>query len=82
VKIYDGAITITTPPWTCGDINNDGRVLDISDLTYLVAYMFAGGPVPYWIEAADADANGTIDISDMVYWVDYLFGFGPMPTCQ
>ena len=82
VKIYDGAITVTAQPWACGDINNDGQILDVSDLTYLVAYMFVGGPAPYWIEAADADGTGIIDISDMVDWIDYLFRFGPMPTCQ
>jgi hypothetical protein len=82
VIIYDGAITVTAQPWACGDINNDGQTMDVSDLTYLVAYMFTGGPAPYWIEAADADASGIIDISDMVAWVDYLFHAGPMPACQ
>ncbi len=69
-----------------GDINHFGGGPDISDLVYLVTYMFSGGPPPpcssgpgYYDEA---DANGSDsgpDISDLVYLVTYMFSGGPAP---
>jgi len=66
----------------CGDIDNSGADPDISDLVYLVDYMFTGGPLPPIMEAADVDGSGgDIDISDLVYLVDYMFTSGPPPLC-
>jgi hypothetical protein len=64
----------------CGDINASGQ-RDISDLTFLVSYMFDGGlpPDPSW--AGDVDGSGGTDISDVTYYVDYLFNSGPDPKC-
>lgn len=65
-----------------GDINHDGSpVLDISDLIYLVNYMFQAGPEPYCLEEADVNASGSdvIDIGDLIYLIDYMFGAGPEP---
>ena len=66
----------------CGDISGDGSMPDISDLTYLVSYFFAGGPRPPLIEAADVDGSGGVNISDITYMADYLFGGGPAPVCE
>ncbi len=65
-----------------GDVNHSGADPDISDLVYLVGYMFAGGPAPvcedpggsgYYPEA-DCDGGGTgPDISDLVALVEYMF---------
>ncbi|MDH3889550.1 MAG: dockerin type I repeat-containing protein [candidate division Zixibacteria bacterium] len=63
-----------------GDINCDGVPgMDISDLVYLVDYMFTGGPEPCCFEDADVNCDGSIDISDLVYVVDYMFTGGPQP---
>ena len=56
-----------------------GDVVDISDLVYLVDYMFNGGPPPPSMEEADLDASGQVDIADLVYLVDYMFNGGPPP---
>ena len=64
----------------CGDINASGQ-RDISDLTFLVSYMFGGGPPPDPLWAGDVDGSGGTDISDITYYVDYLFGSGPAPEC-
>ncbi len=53
--------------------------IDISDLVYLVDYMFTGGPAPACYEEADLNATNSIDISDLVYLVDYMFTGGPPP---
>ena len=67
----------------CGDINGDGNpTIDISDLVYLVDYMFLGGPEPPVMLAVDVDGSGGgIDIADLVYLVDYMFNQGPEPNC-
>ncbi len=66
-----------------GDINNSGGLpLDISDLVFLVEYMFAGGPEPVCLEEADinGDSGEAIDISDLVHLIDYMFLSGPPPV--
>jgi serine protease len=55
---------------TCGDADNSG-VINVSDVVFLIAYIFSGGPVPgdcsYWRGLGDANGDGTINISDAVY---------------
>lgn len=69
-------------PLLCGDINADGNGPNIADLTYLVAYLFGGGPPPPILEAADVNGgDGSINIADLTYLVAYLFGGGPDPDC-
>lgn len=64
-----------------GNVDFDPQdAIDISDLIYLVDYMFTGGPPPQCEEEADVDASGSIDISDLVYLVDYMFSGGPPPA--
>ncbi len=59
-----------------GDCDCSG-VIDISDLTALVDYMFGGGEVDK--NGGDVDGNGSINISDITYLADYFFGGGPPP---
>jgi len=63
---------------TAGDLNLDG-VIDISDLVFMVEWMFNGGDAPQVLETADLDGNGAVDISDLVYMVDYMFMGGAAP---
>jgi hypothetical protein len=63
-----------------GNVDYDaGDNIDISDLVYLVDYMFNGGPAPPCFEEADIDCSGGLDISDLVYLVDYMFNGGSAP---
>lgn len=61
-----------------GDVDHSGGV-DVGDVTYLVAYLFRGGPPPPLVGEADADGSGGIDVGDLTYLVDYLFRGGPPP---
>lgn len=82
---YGGAGCCVSP---VGDVNGSGNdVSDISDLLYLVDFMFKPGyPTPPCIEEANIDGlNGNVpDISDLLYLVDYMFFPGsPAPVdCQ
>jgi hypothetical protein len=67
-----------------GDVDHSGAPdIDISDLVYLVDYMFnAGPPIPCPAEA-DVDGSGgpsPIDIADLVYLVDHMFTGGSPPA--
>ena len=58
--------------------NVDGDIteqVDISDLVYLVDFMFTEGPSPTCLDEAniDGDIGNGIDISDLVMLVDFMF---------
>ncbi len=61
-----------------GDVDRSGAI-DVGDLTYLVAYLFQGGPPPPCLEEADVDGSSSIDVGDLTYLVAYLFQGGPAP---
>jgi len=70
------------PQYICGDISGEGDGPNVQDLTYLVTYIFQGGPPPPVLAAADLDGSGGIpNISDLTYLVAYLFQGGPAPVC-
>jgi serine protease AprX len=61
-----------------GDVNRDGSV-SISDVVYLINYLFKGGPEPYLLYRGDANCDQDVTISDGVYIISYLFKGGPAP---
>lgn len=61
-----------------GDANYEDGV-DVSDLTFIVDYLFRGGPEPPCFEEGDVDGSGGIDVADLTYIVDYLFRSGAAP---
>ena len=69
-----------------GNIDNSiDDAIDISDIVFLVDYMFinAGVTPPDCEQEANADGLYDIDIGDLVYMVNYFFGSGPAPSvCQ
>ena len=63
-----------------GDCNLDGIDADILDLTFLVDFIFRGGPPPGCPEECDVDGNGDPgDILDLTFLVDFIFRGGPPP---
>jgi hypothetical protein len=63
-----------------GDANADGK-LTVSDVIYIINYLFKGGPASVPIEAGDANYDGKITVSDVIYLINYLFKGGPAPAC-
>jgi hypothetical protein len=58
----------------------DGNcITNISDVVYLIAYIFGGGPGPLPYLAGDVDCNTIVNIADAVYLIAYIFGGGPPP---
>ena len=64
-----------------GDLNGDEQIT-ISDVIYLVNYLYRAGPAPSPLSLADADCDGDQDAGDVVYLVNYLFKGGPGPCSQ
>lgn len=62
-----------------GDVDDNGST-DVADLTYLVDYLFNGGPEPPCLDASDCDDSSGTDVADVTYYVDYLFRGGPPPV--
>ena len=52
-------------------------MIDISDISYTLAYLYNGGPEPSCIAAADSTGNGRINIADMIFTLNWLFRSGP-----
>jgi hypothetical protein len=78
---YDGTITVTAE-YVCGDINGSGSGPDVSDLVFLVTYMFSGGEAPPSLAACDVNGSGgNPDVSDLVYLVTYMFSGGDSLMC-
>ena len=61
-----------------GDVNRNGSVT-ISDVVYLVNYLFKGGPAPYLWYRGDTNCDQSVTVADVVYLVAYLFKGGPLP---
>jgi len=67
----------------CDGSEGSGSPVNVSDLTYLVAYLFAGGPPPPCEEEGNVDGitgtGGPINVSDLTFLVNYLFNSGDAP---
>ncbi len=69
---------------TAGDVDNDGcDEINVVDITYLVDYLFRGGPAPVCEDEADVNGLpgpvGPTDVADLTYLIDYVFRGGPEP---
>jgi len=73
-----GYATIKYVQFLRGDANKDDKV-SLSDIVYLINYLFKFGPAPEPIQAGDVNCDGKVSLGDIVYLVNYLFKFGPAP---
>ncbi len=74
----------STQTWTFlsakrGDANGDQKIT-VSDVIYLINYLFKGGPAPIpEVSVGDVNCDGKITVSDVIYLINYLFKGGPSP---
>ncbi|MEK7775629.1 MAG: dockerin type I repeat-containing protein [Candidatus Zixiibacteriota bacterium] len=70
---YTGTTNPTSFSYNC---NNSANVTDV---TYLAAYLFRKGPAFYPVSLGDMNGDGRINVIDLVYLTNYLFMNGPAP---
>ncbi len=59
-----------------GDVNGDGA-RDVSDIFYLVNFLFAGGAAPLGL--GDVNGDKQTDVADVFYLINFLFAGGAAP---
>ena len=70
-----------------GDVNGNGIPLEHADLTYLIDYVYSGGPPPIPLYQGDLNGDYTIDQGDIDRFQCYFdhgfscFPIYPVPTC-
>ena len=65
----------------CGDISGDGEGPNILDLTFMVDFIFRGGPAPNPLTSGDVNCDENTNILDLTYMVDFIFRGGSTPCC-
>jgi len=66
--------------YLCGDADGSGWI-NILDVSYLISYLYKGGPASNPPAASDADGNGAINILDVSRLINYLYKGGAAPIC-
>lgn len=66
------------PPYQCGDATSDNMV-NVTDVVYLIDYIFAGGPPPVPVQRGDVNCDSIVNISDVTYLISFVFGGGTAP---
>ncbi len=84
IPVYAEQATVVNvelePVYICGDIDHNGFI-DALDISYLVNFMYRGGPPPPIEQATDVDGSGYIDPLDLTYLVNFMYKGGPPPVC-
>jgi Peptidase family M28/Dockerin type I domain len=62
-----------------GDATGDGLV-NISDIVFIINYLYRGGTAPHDPNYADVNGNCIINIQDISYLMKYLYLGGPAPV--
>jgi len=84
VRAYDNHLsTWSNQTWRLnlcmtGDGNCDCRIT-VSDVVYLINFLFKGGSPPCTLQAGDTNCDRWVTVSDIVYLINYLFKGGPLP---
>jgi hypothetical protein len=71
-------VVFDTEAPVCGDASGN-CVVNVSDIVYLISYVFAEGPSPDPMSAGDVDCNAAVNVSDIVWLISYMFGDGYAP---
>jgi hypothetical protein len=62
----------------CGDADGS-TAINLLDVTYLINYLYKGGPPPTPECAGDVNETSTVNILDVTYLINYLYKGGPPP---
>jgi C1A family cysteine protease len=71
---------VVNASFICGDADGDETV-NLLDITFIINYLYKGGPAPDPIASADVNGNGVVNILDATQLINYLYNSGPAPDC-
>ncbi len=74
------SIFTTMSVYICGDVNGSESV-NILDITYLIDFLYQGGPAPVLPGSGDVNHSEDTNILDITYLIAYLYQSGPEPIC-
>jgi hypothetical protein len=63
-----------------GDANGD-QVINVTDVVYMMNYLFRHGPSPVSFVSGDANCDNDLGILDVVLLINYLYKEGVTPGC-
>ncbi|MCP4706208.1 MAG: hypothetical protein GY865_16555, partial [candidate division Zixibacteria bacterium] len=72
------SVTYEVVDFLRGDANSD-NILDMSDILYILNYLYKDGQAPASVEATDVNYDSDINILDAEYLVRYFYKKGPPP---
>ena len=55
--------------------------MNIADVTFLIARIFASGQAPDCADEADANGDNSVNIADVTYLIARIFAGGSAPVC-
>lgn len=73
INYHDGGVSISSSYGIYGDVNGDGR-FNLSDISYLINFIFTAGASPKDYLHGDYDGDGIVSVSDALVLIHYLFG--------
>jgi hypothetical protein len=82
-KSWSDSRSFTVCNFLAGDVSGNG-IVNISDVTFLIQYIFGGGLAPDPLEQGDTNCDTVVNISDAIALLSYIFANGPEPCklCQ
>ncbi len=81
VKVVDGSLEVH--PAMCGDVTGFDRVINLADITKLIAYVYLGGSEPpsLWASDVDGSFDGKLNLADITRLVASVYLHGAPPAC-
>ncbi len=71
-------LRVGSPAFQRGDSNGDRRI-NLSDVIFVINFLFRSGDPVRCGDAGDVNDDGTINVTDPIFFLDYLFRGGPKP---
>jgi hypothetical protein len=73
VFVYDGTLRIN--PGVCGDVSRDDGKVTLSDIAFLIGFVYLGGPEPpsLWAANVNGSFDGMITLSDIARMIDHVY---------
>ena len=81
VKVVDGSLEVH--PAMCGDVTGFDRVINLADITKLIACVYLGGSKPpsLWASDVDGSGDGKLNLADITRLVASVYLHGAPPAC-